>query len=126
MHLSTQIWMNPSANAGESGLIPGLGRSPGGGNGNSLQYSCLGNPTNREDYWVTVHGVAKSLTQLGHWALMKSQLQICEVKRLCWMEVTGQIVVTSWRKGSVTLNGVMRNRFKNKVAWTGPRRESGL
>ena len=53
--------MNPSANAGESGLIPGLGRSPGGGNGNSLQYSCLGNPTNR-DYWATVHGVAESDT----------------------------------------------------------------
>ena len=39
---------NPPANAGEAGLIPGSGRSPGGGNGNPLQYSCLGNLMNRE------------------------------------------------------------------------------
>lgn len=42
------------------------------------------------------------------------------------MQVSGQIVVTSWRRGSVTLSAVMRNGFKNKVARTGPRRESGL
>ena len=38
---------NPPANAGDSGLIPGLGRSPGGGNGNPLQYSCLEDPMDR-------------------------------------------------------------------------------
>ena len=38
---------NPLANAGDMGLIPGSGTCPGGGNGNPLQYSCLGNPTNR-------------------------------------------------------------------------------
>ena len=54
---------NPSANArdaGEVGLIPGLGRSPGGGNGNSLQYSCLGNPMDRGAWWATVDGIPKS------------------------------------------------------------------
>jgi len=55
---------NPPANAGnigDSGWIPGLGRSPGGGNGNSLQYSWLENPMDRGVWWVTVHGVAKEL-----------------------------------------------------------------
>ena len=52
-------------NAGDAGLIPGLGRSPGEGDGNSLQYSCLGNPMNRGAWWATVHGVAESWTQLS-------------------------------------------------------------
>ena len=43
----------------DAGLIPGLGRSPGEGNGNPLQYSCLANPMNREAWWAIVHGVAK-------------------------------------------------------------------
>ena len=51
------------ANAGDLrdvGLIPGLGRSPGGGHGNPLQYSCLENPMDRGAWWAMVHGVAKS------------------------------------------------------------------
>ena len=48
-----------TCNAGNPGFIPGSGRSPGEGNGNPLQYSCLGNPTERESWWATVHGVAK-------------------------------------------------------------------
>ena len=44
--------------AGDSGSIPGLGRSPGGGNGNLPQYSCLGNPMDRGTWWATVQGVA--------------------------------------------------------------------
>ena len=43
-------------------LIPGLGRSPRVGNGNPLQYSCLGNPIDIGAWWATVHGVAKSQT----------------------------------------------------------------
>ena len=49
---------NPLANAGDTGLIPGLGRSPGGGHGNPLQYSCLENPMDREAWRATVHGVS--------------------------------------------------------------------
>ena len=59
---------NPPANAGDkrdSGLIPGSGRSPGEGNGNPPQYSCLGNPMDRGTWWATVHGVTNSLTQLN-------------------------------------------------------------
>ena len=58
-----------SSDAGDLGSIPGSGRSPGGGNGNPLQYSCLGNPMDRGACGVTVHGVAKSqtwLSTLGH------------------------------------------------------------
>ena len=54
---------NPLANAGDirdAGLVPGLGRSLGGGHGNPLQYSCLENPMDRGAWWATVHGVAKS------------------------------------------------------------------
>ena len=50
---------NPSANAGDAGLNPGSGRSPGEGNGNPLRYSSLGNPMDRGAWWATVPGVAK-------------------------------------------------------------------
>ena len=46
-------------NAGDAGLIPGSGRSPGEGNGNPFQYSCPGNSTDRGAWRATVHGVAK-------------------------------------------------------------------
>ena len=58
---------NPFASAGElrdAGSIPGSGRSPGGGCGNPLQYPCLENPMDRGAQQITVHGVAKSQTQL--------------------------------------------------------------
>ena len=45
--------------ARDTGLIPGSGRSPGEGNGNLLQYSCLGNPMDRGAWWATLSGVAK-------------------------------------------------------------------
>ena len=54
---------NPPAsvgNAGDMGLIPGLGRSPGGGHGNPLQYPCLGNPMDRGAWWAAVLGVTKA------------------------------------------------------------------
>ena len=51
-------------NAGDPGLIPGLGRSSGEGNGNPLQYSCLENPMDWGAWWATAHGVAKSRTRL--------------------------------------------------------------
>ena len=52
-------------NAGDPGLIPGSGRSPGKANGNPLQYSCLENPMDGGAWWATVHGVAKSRTPLS-------------------------------------------------------------
>ena len=52
--------------AGDVGSITGSGRSPGEGNGNLLQYSCLGNPMNRGGWWATVHGVTDSQTRLSN------------------------------------------------------------
>ena len=53
-----------ACNAGHPGLILGLGRSPGGGRDNPLQYSCLENPMDRGAWQATVHGVAKTQTRL--------------------------------------------------------------
>ena len=82
--LSFRVWNNTGlpgdtvvknlhANAGDTrdvGLIPGSGKSPGEGNGNPLQYSCLGNPLNRGACWTTVHGVTKSQTWLSNWTIV--------------------------------------------------------
>ena len=57
-----QTIKNPPVNAGDPGLIPRLGRPPGGRNGNPLQYSCLENSMDREAWQATVHVVAKSHT----------------------------------------------------------------
>ena len=57
-------------NAGDLGSIPGSGRSPGEGNGNPLQYSCLENPMDGGAWWATVHGVAKSWTRLSDFTLI--------------------------------------------------------
>ena len=59
---------NPPTNAGDArdmSSIPGSGRSPGVGNGNSLQYSCFANSMDRGAWWATVYEVAKNLTQLS-------------------------------------------------------------
>ena len=57
--LSGSVVKKPPANAGDMGLIPGSGRSPGEGNGNPLQYSCLENSMDRGNWWATVHRLAK-------------------------------------------------------------------
>ena len=54
-----------ACNEEDPGLIPGLGRSPGEGNGNPLWYSCLENSMDRGAWWATVHGVAKTRIQLS-------------------------------------------------------------
>ena len=59
-------------NVGDLGSIPGLGRSPGEGNGNPLQYSCLENPMDGGAWWATVHRVTKSQTRLSDFTLFKS------------------------------------------------------
>ena len=51
-----------AGDTGDTGLIPGSGRSPGGRNGSPLQYSCLGNPMDRGAWWASVHEVTKSQT----------------------------------------------------------------
>ena len=61
-----QLVKNPPANAGDMVSIPGVGRSPGGGNGNPLQYSCLENPMDRGAWRATVHWVTKSWISLSN------------------------------------------------------------
>ena len=59
--LGGSVVKNLPANAGDIGSVPGSERSPGGGNGNPLQYSYLGNPMDRGTWWAAVRGVAKEL-----------------------------------------------------------------
>ena len=65
MVLGLPKWLSgkeSASNTGDTGSVPGSGRSPGVGNGNPLQYCCLGNPMDRVAWRVTVHGVAKEST----------------------------------------------------------------
>ena len=64
----TPVIKNLPSNAGDAGLIPGSGRSPGVGNANPLQYSCLENSMDRGAWWATVHEVTKSQIWLNDWA----------------------------------------------------------
>ena len=63
--LLAQTVKNLPANARDAGSIPGSARSPGEGNENPLQNSCLENPMDRGAWWATVHGITKSWTQLS-------------------------------------------------------------
>ena len=65
----SSVGKESACNAGDPSSIPGLGRSPGEGNGNPLQYPCLENPMDRGAWWATVHGVTKSQTQLSMYTL---------------------------------------------------------
>ena len=67
---------NPPANAGDPGSIPGSGRSPGEGNDNPLQYSCLEKSMDKKTWWTTVHGVTKSQIQLTNTSTTLRFLQL--------------------------------------------------
>ena len=68
-----------TCNSGEPGSIPGPGRSPGGGNSNTFQYSCLENPMDRGAWWVTDHGVQR----VGHdWATNTFSLETMFMKTI--------------------------------------------
>ena len=75
---------NLPANAGDMNSIPWWGRSPRGGNGTPLQYSCLENLMDRGAWQATVHGVAKSQTQLNNWA--HTTQHVCQALWFqCWL-----------------------------------------
>ena len=79
---------NPPANSGDSGdsgSIPGLGISPGEGNGKPLQYSCLENSKDRRIWWAAVHGVKKSWTEHTptHTSLWRADYKLCRDFLLC-------------------------------------------
>ena len=68
-----------ACNAGDPGSVPRWGRSPGEGQGNPLQYSCLENLKDRGTWWATVHGFAKNQTQLSdeHFHFLSSESESC-------------------------------------------------
>ena len=71
---------NTPANAGDEGLIPGSRRSPGEGNGNPLQYSCLENCMDRGAWQATVRGGHKELNMTEHSTEIEQKLMICSIK----------------------------------------------
>ena len=68
-----------TCNAGDPGSIPGSGRSPGEGNGNPLQYSCLGSPMDIGAWQATGHGVTESQTQLSDYAYTHAKDTSCNL-----------------------------------------------
>ena len=74
----SSVGKESACDAGHPGLIPGSGRSPGEGNGNPLQYSCLENPTDRGAWQATVHGV----TRIGHDLVTKPPPYFYEIELL--------------------------------------------
>ena len=77
---------NSPANAGDVGSIPGSGRSPGGGHGNPLQYSCLENPMEGGAWRVTVHGVTKESDTTSQ---LNNHNKLCE--ELCSLQQTNSM-----------------------------------
>ena len=88
-----------TCNAGDLDLIPGLGKSPGGGHGNLLRYSCLENSLDRGAWRAIVHRVAKSRTQ-WRWLSTRTHLNPETVKRwvhLSWDPVFCKVLYTYWK-----------------------------
>ena len=69
-----------AGDTGDTGSVSGLGRSPGGGHDNLLQYSCLGNPMDRGAWWAKVHGLTKSRIRLS-----------TDVLFVCFLSLPGQV-----------------------------------
>ena len=95
-----------ACNAGDLGLIPGLGRSPGRGHGNTLQ-ECLENSMHRGVWWATVHGVAKSRTQLDKWN------ELTAIGRMLWTQVIN--VFQNETEKDISLTWKIRRVYSNYV-----------
>ena len=98
--LSSPSNKEPLANSGvrDMGSIPGLGRSPGGGHGNPLQYSCLENPMDREACWATIYRVPESWTWLKWLSTQASRFSstICKTAVLFPLNCLGTLVKNHW------------------------------
>ena len=91
---------NPPAGVGDTDLIFGLGRSPEEGNGKPLQYSCLGNPTDRGTWWSIIHKVAKELDtieQLNLLVICLALVSLCPEKHKTQHAVPMAEFLTLWR-----------------------------
>ena len=80
-----------ACSVGDPGSIPGSGRSPGGGTGNPLQYSCLGNPMDREAWWALVQVVAKNWIQLSNQEKVMAPHSSTLAWKTPWMEEPGRL-----------------------------------
>ena len=85
-----------ACNVGDRGSIPGLGRSPGEGNGNPLQYSCLENPMEGGAWWATVHGVAKSRTGLSDFTSQHLIGSASSKVGFSWAQSTSYVFLILW------------------------------
>ena len=85
MALQVKEYTHNTQDPGDAGLIPGLGRSPGGGNGNPFQYSCLENSMDRGTWWATVYGVAQSQTWFStFWFSSVQSLSLVQLFTTSW------------------------------------------
>ena len=91
-----QTVKNPPANAQHVSSMPELGRSPGEGSSNSLQYSCLEISMDRGAWWATIHGVAKSRTQLSNFTFT-SQVQFLGQEDLLEKGIATHSSILAWR-----------------------------
>ena len=76
-----------AGDAGDVGLIPGSGRSPGGRNGKPLQYSCLKISMDKGAWWITVHGIRKELDMTEHMSVIHKLNKACQYCILCTMYI---------------------------------------
>ena len=81
-----------ACNAGDLGLIPGSGRSPGEVNGKPIHYSCLGNSMDRGAWWATVHGVAKSRTRLSDFTFIQMKREERHARQLLWLTTCSMVL----------------------------------
>ena len=88
-------------------MIPGLGRSPGEGNGNPLQYSCLENPMDGGAWWATVHGVAKSQTQLSAFTFTFLQIYSRVLSLFFWDPYNVNLVHLMFSQKSLRLSSFL-------------------
>ena len=125
------VLKNPPANAGDVPSIPGSRRSPEGGNGNQLQYSCLGNPMNRGAWWATIHQVTEEsdTTEATWWQvgnpISRSQVQGlvpghgCRAPHQCHLWNWPSLIVTT-AKSSPTLILSNQLTWQKYLPWWSP------
>ena len=100
----TQVAKNPPANAGDGGLIPGSGRSPGGGHGSPLQYPCLENTMYRGAWWAKAHAVAKSRTWLKHLSTRSMSNSLPYLQEHIWEKETNEVILSVSLRNEFPIN----------------------
>ena len=110
---------NLPANAGDTGSIPGLGRSSRGGNGNPLQYSCMGNPMEKGAWWATVQGVARVTHDL-----VTKQQPPCDFIKNPWIRDSPSCHPRNPPKGHIQIYILKNVSYKSKHGITGIKKPS--